>query len=267
MLPVSSRRLSVPAMTNIQEEENPVKEKDATFEMKLDLNEAFPDSPPMMVEAWTEMENANLDAEGTKFSIMLTGSMQGNGRGLSAGDARKFAEALTMAADHVEGISRPADSKPMSYMELHDKYIRTLADLDNQRKRAKRTAEEASLSALKSMLGDFLPVSDGLNRALETLKDDDGQVSKGVRMVSELFESALAKNGIDPIKSVGETFDPSLHEALQQVESAEYAPGKIIQEFERGYMRDGKLLRAARVVVAGPGSTGGAESVSDQNQK
>ena len=114
-----------------------MKEKDATFEMKLDLNEAFPDSPPMMVEAWTEMENANLDAEVTKFSIMLTGSMQGNGRGLSAGDARKFAEALTMAADHVEGISRPADSKPMSYMELHDKYIRTLADLDNQRKRAK----------------------------------------------------------------------------------------------------------------------------------
>lgn len=136
-----------------------------------------------------------------------------------------------------------------------DRWLRAVADHENFKKRQKRELEEALNRNLQKTLGDMLPVGDNLDRALEAADPED-QVATGIRMVRSVFDSALARQGIVPINALGTVFDPAVHDALQQVDSPDHAPGVVMQVFERGYMRDGKLFRPARVIVAGPGSTG-----------
>ena len=136
---------------------------------------------------------------------------------------------------------------------IKDRWLRAVADHENAKKRAKRETQESINRALMKLLSDLLPVGDNLDRALAAANPDD-QLAQGVRMVKGVFDNALAKNDILPISTEGEGFDPAVHDALQQVDSPDHAPGEIIQEFERGYTRGGKLLRPARVIVAGPGS-------------
>lgn len=140
---------------------------------------------------------------------------------------------------------------------MRDKWMRSMADLENYKKRTRREHEDAIHRALGNMLSDFLPVGDNLDRALAAMPaNSDPQLAKGLEMVRGEFFSALARHGIKPIVSVGVVFDPNLHDALQQVDTPDFAPGVVMMEYEKGYLRGERLLRAARVVVAGPGSTG-----------
>jgi molecular chaperone GrpE len=149
---------------------------------------------------------------------------------------------------------------------MRDKWMRSMADLENYKKRTRRETDEAIHRALGNMLSDFLPVGDNLERALAAMPENtDPQLAKGLEMVRGEFFSALARHGIKPIQSVGKTFDPNLHDALQQVDSPDFAPGTVVMEYEKGYMRGDRLLRAARVIVAGPGSTG-APASSNPNE-
>jgi molecular chaperone GrpE len=113
---------------------------------------------------------------------------------------------------------------------------------------------------VQGLLGDFLPVGDNLDRAMSVAPSNpDDQIApllKGIEMVRADFVSALGKHGIKPIESVGKPFDPSVHDALQQMDTPDFAPGVVMMEYEKGYRRGDKLLRPARVIVAGPGSTG-----------
>ena len=145
---------------------------------------------------------------------------------------------------------------------LKDKWLRALADHENYKKRVKRDIEDAVHRAVQGLLSNFLPVGDNLERALSVApKDASEQLApllKGIEMVRQEFFNALGKHGINPIESVGQPFDPNVHDALQQMDSPDYAPGTVMMEYEKGYTRGDKLLRAARVIVAGPGSTGTA---------
>ena len=140
---------------------------------------------------------------------------------------------------------------------LRDKWLRSVAELENYKKRVKRDIDDAVHRAVQSMLGNFLPVGDNLERALSVIPAGvDENLVKGLEMVRQEFFNALSKNGITPVEAVGKAFDPAIHDALQQMDSQEYAPGVVTMEYEKGYMRSGKLIRPARVIVAGPGSTG-----------
>lgn len=139
---------------------------------------------------------------------------------------------------------------------LRDKWLRAVADLENYKKRTKRDIEDATQRKVSGLLESFLPVGDNLERAIEVGGDDEGPLMSGIRLVRKELYAALARHGIEPIQSVGRPFDPSMHDALQQIDSPDHAPGVIVREFEKGYVRDGRLLRPARVIVAGPGSTG-----------
>ena len=139
---------------------------------------------------------------------------------------------------------------------LRDKWLRSLADFDNFRKRTKREIEEAVLRALQGVLEDILPVGDNLERALESAGDREDQLVTGIRMVRHVFLSALEKHGIKPMGKVGAVFDPNFHDALAQVDSAEYPPGVITLVHETGFTRHDKLLRPAKVVVSSAASTG-----------
>lgn len=140
--------------------------------------------------------------------------------------------------------------------QLRDKWLRAVADHENYRKRVKRDVDDATQQASIKLLESFLPTVDNLERALGVATEEDNKLVEGIRMVARDFLTALAKHGITPIPSVGRPFDPALHDALQQVDSPDHAPGVVVQEFEKGYLRGERLLRPARVIVAGPGSTG-----------
>lgn len=139
--------------------------------------------------------------------------------------------------------------------ELKDKWLRAIAENDNYKKRVRREISDAVFRAQQSLLSSFLPTVDNLDRAL-TLAADQEQLAQGIRMVLGEFMHALAKHGIEPVPSVGSLFDPAVHDALQQIDSDEHAPGTIIQEFEKGFRMGDKLLRPARVIIASAESTG-----------
>ena len=140
--------------------------------------------------------------------------------------------------------------------KLRDKWLRAVADHENYKKRTRREIDDTVQRAVGSLLESFFPVADNLERAMAHAGDDENPLVQGIKMVSGEFYGALAKHGITPIESVGTPFDPAVHDALQQIDSPDHAPGIIIQEFEKGYRRGERLLRPARVILAGPGSTG-----------
>jgi molecular chaperone GrpE len=140
--------------------------------------------------------------------------------------------------------------------DLKDKWLRALAELENYKKRTRREIDDATFRAQQNLLSSFLPTVDNLERALALARDNE-QLHKGIKMVVNDFLSALARFGVEPVASVGQVFDPAFHEALQQIDSPDFAPGMVAMEFEKGFRQGDRLLRPARVVIAGPGSTGG----------
>ncbi|WP_437833963.1 nucleotide exchange factor GrpE [Sorangium sp. So ce1153] len=147
---------------------------------------------------------------------------------------------------------------------MREQLLRTAADFDNFRKRSRREVEEAQRRGRESILKDLLPVFDNLERAASHAESapDVKSVAEGVRIVAKQFVDTLERMGIKRIAAVGKPFDPSVHEAIQQIESTEHPAGVVIAEVQPGYMLGDYLIRAAMVVVS-KGSPG--ESTSAAN--
>ncbi len=173
------------------------------------------------------------------------------------GDSSASASASGLAAAVVELEAELQQTK--------DRWLRALADLENYKKRVKREVDEASLAATQKLLPAFLPTMDNLERALEVAGPGASveQLVRGIQMVRDEFASALRKHGIEAVPAVGVPFDPTIHDALQQVDSPDHAPGIVVREFERGYRMGERLIRPARVIIAGPGSTGSGEGAKE----
>jgi molecular chaperone GrpE len=136
--------------------------------------------------------------------------------------------------------------------ESHEKMLRSVADLDNYKKRAQKEKEEVQKFGVEKILKDLLPVIDNLDRAVEYAKSasDFESFKQGVSMTRKLFEDTLGKHGIKSFSSVGKAFDPRLHEAMQQVESADVPPNQVVSEVVRGFTLNDRLVRPALVVVS-----------------
>lgn len=126
---------------------------------------------------------------------------------------------------------------------------RLRAEFENSRKRAERERERILQSASEKLVAELLPVLDNLDRALEA----EGDIREGVRSTRDQLVSVLSEEGLSPIVSDGEHFDPNVHEAVMGQPSEEYEDGTVIQTFERGYVLNGKPIRPAKVVVARQG--------------
>lgn len=135
---------------------------------------------------------------------------------------------------------------------MREQLLRTAADFDNFRKRSRREVEEAQRRGRESILKDLLPVFDNLERAASHAESapDVKSVAEGVRIVAKQFVDTLERMGIKRIAAVGKPFDPSVHEAIQQIESTEHPAGVVIAEVQPGYMLGDYLIRAAMVVVS-----------------
>lgn len=141
--------------------------------------------------------------------------------------------------------------------KLKDMLVRTAADFDNFRKRTKRELDDARRSGRDDLLKDLLPVFDNLERAIQSAQKatDVKAVSDGIAMILKQFDSTLGRAGIARVPAVGAMFDPSMHEAIQQIETDEHPPGTVVAEVQPGYREGERLVRAAMVVVAKPKSS------------
>lgn len=156
-----------------------------------------------------------------------------------------------VAADPVSAIRDERD-------RLRDQLLRTAADFDNFRKRTRKDLEDAERRGKEDVIREVLPVLDNLERALGAASSlsPDASASEvkalveGVKMVLKLFEDQAGRMGLSKVKAVGERFDPSIHDAIQQVETDEQPAGTVIQEIVAGYRLGEKLVRPAMVVVA-----------------
>jgi molecular chaperone GrpE len=142
----------------------------------------------------------------------------------------------------------------------YDLYLRAQAELQNYRRRAQREAEEMRQYQALPFARDLLPALDNLHRALAAA-ESSGSVKdlvNGVRMVAKQIEAALGRHDVVPIDSAaGKPFDPNLHQAVQQVPSAEHPPMTVVQEVERGFTLKDRVVRPATVIVSTPPAAAG----------
>ena len=151
--------------------------------------------------------------------------------------------------------------------EYKDKVLRGAAEIENVRRRTAKEVDDAKRFGIDRVLKDLLPVLDNFERALSHGKADDGgsldsqreseggtvdpkAFMDGVEMVLGQLRGALERNGVTPFDSLGQRFDPNLHEAIHRKETDEAEPGTVVEEFQRGYKIHERLARPAMVIVA-----------------
>ncbi|MFB3117763.1 MAG: nucleotide exchange factor GrpE [Myxococcota bacterium] len=157
-------------------------------------------------------------------------------------------------------------------VENRDKYVRLLADFDNFRRRAHKDREDVIRYGHENLVKDLLSTVDNLDRAIEhAQQSDDGDLAsllKGVELVQRELYAVLGKHEVQVIDAEGCPFDPTLHEAMSQVQDDSVPANSVIEVLEKGYRLRDRLLRPARVVVAKPpaeadGGVGVAKSPAD----
>ncbi len=171
-------------------------------------------------------------------------------------------------ADEVETTISPQESAPETTVTLlqtewetaqseakdyKDKYLRLLAEMENLRKRMVKERSDQAHYTVANLVCDFLPPLDNLENALtyaHQMSDEVRNWALGFQMVLSQFKEVLTTNGVVPLVSIGELFDPHQHEAVDAVESDTHSPGTIIEEYVRGYKMGSKTIRPARVKVA-----------------
>ena len=131
----------------------------------------------------------------------------------------------------------------------NDKYLRICAEYDNFRRRSQKEKDALYGDVKADTVQKFLPVYDNLERALKQGTEDEAY-RKGVEMIMTQFNSTLEKLGVTAIESLGQTFDPSLHNAVMHVDDEEKGENEIVEVFQQGFMLGDKVIRFAMVKVA-----------------
>jgi molecular chaperone GrpE len=159
--------------------------------------------------------------------------------------ALKEVESLKAQLDFSQGESRKLMER---LKDDHERSLRAAADLENYKKRAQKEKEEVQKFGSEKLLKDLLPVMDNLDRAMDaaTKSPDFGSFQKGVAMTRKSFEDILARHGVKSFSAKGQVFDPRLHEAMQQVETADVPAGHVAFEVLRGYYLNDPRRRRAR---------------------
>lgn len=132
----------------------------------------------------------------------------------------------------------------------HDMHLRALADFDNYRRRVERDRARTAASGKRDIILSLLDVVDGFDRALPYIIEAPPAVAEGVQAIHRRLLDMLNAQDVKPLTTVGEPFDPAIHEAIGAVENSGYLPGTVAEELQRGYRLGEDLLRPARVRVA-----------------
>lgn len=157
------------------------------------------------------------------------------------------------AAAPVPDLSEQLAAAKKEAADNYDRYVRSVADLDNHRRRTIREKEELRQFAASKVLEDLLPVIDNLGLGLAAAKAPNADLKTlvgGISMVAEQLKSSLANHGLKEVNPAGQPFDPNLHEAISQQPSADIAEGSVVTVVRTGFTLNGRLLRPASVIVS-----------------
>ena len=124
-----------------------------------------------------------------------------------------------------------------------------MAEFENFKKRSNKEREALYNSLLADIIASFLPVIDNLEKAVQAKTEDEGY-KQGIELVLKQFIDVLTKFGVEEIKTVGETFDPEVHEAVSSIQDETKGEKEVVQDFRKGYKIGTKVIRHAMVVVA-----------------
>jgi molecular chaperone GrpE len=158
-----------------------------------------------------------------------------------------------MTADQLPAASPVSDAGSELQRErddLYDRLLRTTAEFDNYRKRVERERRDLVDATASDVVRDLLPVLDDFERALAAPGPADDAFRRGVELIHRRLLDVLRVRGVEPFDSVGQTFDPAVHEAVATEPVGRRREGEIVAELGRGYRLNGRLLRPARVKVA-----------------
>lgn len=152
--------------------------------------------------------------------------------------------------------------------EEHERLLRTAAELENFRKRARRDADDALARGRSEVLISILPALDSIDMALRSTTEDASAASvlEGVEMVRKQFLASMAPLGLKPIDTDGAGFDPAYHEAVAQMPSSDHEAGAVMEEMRKGYMLGDRLLRASMVVVSSGKPAGTTEETDGEDE-
>ncbi len=161
-------------------------------------------------------------------------------------------EGETAGEENVASIRVALEKKEAECREFQDKYVRTLAEMDNFRKRMNREMSDSVKYANEKILGDLLVVIDNMERAIIHSKDkkDFDSLIDGLELTMKEFKGVFEKHGVQSIESVGQLFDPSIHHAVSMIESDTHEDNVIVEEFRKGYLLNDRVLRHSLVSVA-----------------
>jgi molecular chaperone GrpE len=159
-------------------------------------------------------------------------------------------EPATLTPEQLEELKLRAAKADENWERL----LRTTADFDNYKKRANREKQDAIRFANENLLEKLVPVLDSFDMALTAAQSNQTEAAQslkaGIIMVYQQLKSALTEAGLEEVDATGKLFDPNLHEAVSQQESADVPEGQVLQQLRRGYKLRERLLRPASVVVS-----------------
>ncbi len=155
-------------------------------------------------------------------------------------------------AETLDALRSERDARAREAAEAQERYLRTLADFENFRRRTGREREEWRRQAQEDVLREILPVLDNFDRALAAppLGDVDRSFRTGIELIHRNFLAALERVGVRPFLAVGQPFDPTRHEAIARAERSDVEDQTVVSEALRGYLFHDRVLRPAQVVVA-----------------
>ncbi len=166
-------------------------------------------------------------------------------------EASPVENAETMSSE-LENLRQELAAKELEAKQHYDRFLRQVAELENFKKRSVREREEIARFANEALIKDLLVVVDNLERAIAHASGGGNgkPIVEGVEMVLKGLLDVLAKHGVTQISAIGQPFDPSMHEAMAQVESDAHEPNHVVEELHKGYTLRDRLLRPALVSVA-----------------
>ncbi len=162
---------------------------------------------------------------------------------------KKIKELETEAQKHGDILKKVIDEREQS----RDRYLRTLAEMDNFKKRLKKEKEDYQKYILGDFLLQFLETFDNLERALSVAEDSDKEaLLSGVKMIHKQIVDLMKKNKVEEITALEKEFDPSIHQALSKEEKEGIEQDTVCEVYQKGFLYNKKLLRPALVKVAQP---------------
>ena len=205
-----------------------------------------------MAEVKIETEEEHKEKQGGAEKAKTSETAELKGHKKKGSDTKKKAFSKKGKDKEVETLKTALEALEKERDELKDNNLRIHAETENFKKRLIREKDDFAKYSNEKVVKELLPIVDNLERAVTHAKEagESGAFLEGVEMTLNLFGQTLEKIGVTPVASIGETFNPEKHEAVQQIESADHEPNIIVSEFQKGYMLNARLIRPAMVIVS-----------------